>query len=180
MAEQRIPRVEEHSAPAKSKPILEELKKKFGHVPNIFASVAHSSAALHSMMAMMGHLEDGSLTGLEQEAIALRVGEMHGCRYCSAAHTAKAKMLGATVEQTVAWRKGKADEPRTQVIIDLAVEMVENRGHIVDQTLTEALELGLTEADLIEVVACVTINTFTNYINALVQTEVDFPAVDPI
>lgn len=180
MAEQRIPRVDDSTTPEASKAILDELKKKFGRAPNIFATVAHSPAALQALTGLIGSLAVGSLSPKEQEALALRVGQMHGCQYCSAAHTAKAKMLGAELEETIAWRKGESDDSRIKAIIDLAAEMVEQRGQVSDASLARAEAAGLNRADLIEVVAGVVVNTFTNYINALVKTEVDFPAAPEV
>jgi len=177
---QRIPTVEMGAAPEGSKPILEQIKAKYRRVPNIFASVAHSPAALKALTGMFAALEEGTLAGKAHEAIALRVGEIHGCRYCTAAHTAKAKMAGATAEEAIGFRKGQADDPKLKALLDLAVAMVEKRGQLSDAQVQAAREAGLSEADMLEAVAIVVLNTFTNYVNALVKTDVDFPAAPPI
>lgn len=137
----------------------------------------HSPRLLTNIFAA---LEEGSLSGKPHEAIALRVGQMHGCRYCTAAHTAKAKMAGATIEETIAYRKGVVDDQKLQRILDVAVSMVENRGKITDDEVQAARDAGVTDAELLEPAAIVACNTYTNYVNALVQTEVDFPAAPDI
>ena len=38
---------------------------------------------------------------------------------------------------------------------------------------------ALTDAQIIEIIAHVALNTFTNYLNETVQTDIDFPAVSP-
>ena len=43
-----------------------------------------------------------------------------------------------------------------------------------------ARDAGVSDAELLETVAIVACNTFTNYVNALVHTEVDFPAAPAI
>ncbi len=43
-----------------------------------------------------------------------------------------------------------------------------------------ARDRGLSDAESLEVVGIVVLNTFTNYINAVVKTEVDVPAAPPI
>lgn len=46
-----------------------------------------------------------------------------------------------------------------------------------DGSLTEACAAGLTDGDIVEIVAHVAINIFTNYLNNLAGTDVDFPVV---
>ena len=177
---QRIPTVDISSAPDGSKAALEQIKTKFGKVPNIFASVAHSPAALNTLMAMFGALEEGALAGKPHEAIALRMGEIHGCAYCTAAHTAKARMMGMTTNETVALRKGESDDSKLKAILNLTTALVQKRGQVSDGEVQAARDTGLSDADMLEAVAIVALNTFTNYVNAFMQTKVDFPAAPSI
>lgn len=177
---QRIPTVSTGSAPEASKPVLKQIEAKLGRVPNIFASVAHSPAALNTLTSMFAALEEGTLAGKAHEAIALRVGEIHGSSHCVAAHTAKARMMGVTTEQTVAFRRGEADDPTLKALLDLATSIVEKRGQASDSELQAARDAGLSNAEILEALAIVVFNTFTNYVNAVVQTELDFPAAPPI
>jgi uncharacterized peroxidase-related enzyme len=173
---QRIESLTIDKAPDASKPVLEAINGKFRKVPNIFAALGNSPAALKTLTGIFASLDEGSLSGKPHEAVALRVGEMHGCKYCTAAHTAKAQMAGATEEETIAYRKGIVDDPKLQSILDLAVSMVENRGKVTDEDVQACRDNGVTDAELLEIVAIVACNTYTNYINGLVLTEVDFPA----
>jgi uncharacterized peroxidase-related enzyme len=168
------------NAPTDSKPILEQIKGNFGRVPNIFATVAHSPAALNTLMGMFAALEEGALAGKAHEAVALRVGELHGCKYCTAAHTAKAKMMKATVDETIGFRKGEAEDPNLKAILSFATALVEKRGQVSDGEVQTARAAGLSDAEMLETLAIVVLNTFTNYTNALVKTEVDFPAAPPL
>lgn len=166
--------------PLQRSPVLENIKAKFGKLPNLFATVANSPAALKTLMGMFGALEEGALNGKPHEAIALRIAELNGCKYCTAAHTGKAKMAGATEAETIAFRKGEADDPKIQALLDLAGLFNEKRGAISDQELAAARAAGLSDADILEALAIVICNVFTNAINALVQTELDFPAAPPL
>ncbi|KKK75170.1 hypothetical protein LCGC14_2876410, partial [marine sediment metagenome] len=65
-------------------------------------------------------------------------------------------------------------------LLTLAETMVSNRGRLDDQTLQDARAAGLSDAELLETVAIVACNTFTNYVNALAQTVVDFPPAPAI
>lgn len=173
---QRITALKIADAPEGSKPVMEKIKGKFGKVPNIFASVAHSPAALKALMGIFGALDEGELAGKRHEAVALRVGELNGCKYCTAAHTAKAKMAGASVEEAIGFRKGESADAKTKALLDLATLLNQKRGALSDAELQAARAAGLSDAEIVETLAIVVCNIYTNAINALVQTEVDFPA----
>lgn len=168
------------NAPEGSKPVLENIKSKFGKVPNIFGTLASSPAALKSLMGIFGALEGGDLSGVPHEAIALYVGQKNGCKYCTAAHTAKAKMAGASAEDAIGFRKGTAAEPKLQAILDFAGLMVDKRGQLSDEDIQKVRDAGAADSDIFEILAIVVCNTFTNYINALSQTDVDFPPAPEI
>jgi alkylhydroperoxidase family enzyme len=51
------------------------------------------------------------------------------------------------------------------------------RGQVSDATLSAARAAGLDDGEIVEVVAHVALNVFTNYLNNVAQTEVDFPVV---
>jgi len=131
-------------------------------------------------MSMMAALEKRALAGTPHEAAALRVGEIHGCDYCTAAHTAKARMTGATAAETVTFRKGEAEDPKLKALLDLAGAVVEKRGQVNDGEIQTARDRGLSDAEILEVLAIVVLNIITNYINAVVKTKVDVPAAPPI
>lgn len=58
--------------------------------------------------------------------------------------------------------------------------MIENRGKPSDAAFEEARNAGWTDEEIIEIVGHVVMNTFTNYMNETIQTEVDFPQVEPV
>ena len=51
----------------------------------------------------------------------------------------------------------------------------EARGKVSDAAIAEARSAGLSEADIVEVVANVVANIFTNYLNHVADTDIDFP-----
>ena len=177
---QRIEPVTIDQAPAESQPVLQHLKSAFGKIPNIFATLAKSPIALNSMMACFEVLSKGELAGIKHEAIGLRVSELNGCKYCLAAHTGMAKKAGANDEEIVSFRKGVSSDPQIQALLNLASEMVENRGDVTHETFQVAIEAGVKESELCEATMIVAFFTFTNYFNDLVQTEIDFPAAAEI
>ncbi len=60
-----------------------------------------------------------------------------------------------------------------------AADIVRSRGLLVDpaSSLNELRKVGLTEAEIVETLAHVGLNLFTNYFNHVANTEIDFPFV---
>ena len=71
---------------------------------------------------------------------------------------------------------GRSDDPRIHAILVLARAIVERRGMVADEALADARAAGLSEADVVETVANVVANIFTNYLNNVAETDIDFPA----
>ena len=67
---------------------LQNVKKAFGVVPNLFGGIAASPAAAKSYLAIGGNLkEHGSLSPIEQQVDYIAVSAENGCDYCVAAHS---------------------------------------------------------------------------------------------
>lgn len=64
--------------------------------------------------------------------------------------------------------------------LHFAREVIENRGKPSDAALEESRDAGWTDEEIIEIVGHLAMNTFTNYMNDTMQTEVDFPHVEPV
>jgi alkylhydroperoxidase family enzyme len=55
--------------------------------------------------------------------------------------------------------------------------MVQTRGNISDADLQGVKAAGFTDAQIVKIVAAVAENVFTNFLNIVAQTEIDFPVV---
>jgi alkylhydroperoxidase family enzyme len=51
------------------------------------------------------------------------------------------------------------------------------RGHVNDEALQNVRAAGYSDAELVEIVLHVALNTLTNYVNEVAKTDVDFPVV---
>jgi uncharacterized peroxidase-related enzyme len=163
------------SADPDQKKILEGIKSKMGKVPNIYATVAHSPAALTALLENGKNLNKGVLSPKEVEAIALVVGQANGCDYCVAAHTAISKMQGIAVEETLDFRQGQSKDAKLNALLKLAVEIVKTCGRPSSAVIDGFRKVGYSDAALVEVIAWVTHNIFTNYFNHIAETASDFP-----
>lgn len=174
----RINPVNPTTATGETATLLAATKAAFGGTPNLFTTAANSPAALDAMLGLFKSTGRSSLGPKVGEQIAVSVAQVNGCQYCLSAHTAIGKMRGLDEATLTAARNARSSDAKTAAILTLAVAVVETRGKISDTTLATARAAGVTEAELVEVVAHVALNIYTNYLNNVAQTVVDFPQVE--
>jgi uncharacterized peroxidase-related enzyme len=166
------------SAPAAAQPLLSGVKAKLGSVPNLFRLLAVSPAALEGYLGLSGALGKGSLDVRTRERIALAVAEFNGCGYCTSAHAFIGKNLaGLSDAEIAANRNGSSTDDRAAAAVRFAIKVVETRGQVTDADVAAIRVAGYSDAEVIEVVLHVALNTLTNYVNEVAETTVDFPAV---
>jgi uncharacterized peroxidase-related enzyme len=166
------------AAPAASQPLLQAVKKMLGVVPNLFRLVANSPAALEGYLGMMGALNKGELPAATRERIALTVAEINGCSYCLSAHTYLGKNVAKLDDAELALnRTGKSNDAIADAALRFAALVTHSRGHVSVADLEAVKAAGYTDAQIIEIVQHVAFNTWTNYINEVMKTDVDFPLV---
>lgn len=173
----RIPLVDASSAPAASQEVLRQIHGAFGATPNMFRAVAHSPAALRSMWAGFGALGSGALPALLSEKIAVAIADSNRCEYCLAAHTALGKKAGASADQMAAAQAGHADDPHTAAALHFALKVVRDRGQVGDADVAALRQAGFDDGQIVELLAHVALNLFTNYVNVAFDVPVDFPKV---
>jgi uncharacterized peroxidase-related enzyme len=168
------------TAPEASQPLLEAANKQLGVVPNLFRLVANSPAALEGYLGLNGALGKGQLPAPTRERIALAVAEINGCSYCLSAHTYLGKNLAKLDDAEIAAnRNGASNDPKADAAVRFAAKVTHERGHISEEDLLAVKMAGYDDAQVIEIVLHVALNTWTNYINEVAKTDVDFPVVTP-
>jgi uncharacterized peroxidase-related enzyme len=166
------------AAPAAAQPLLEAVKKQIGSAPNLFRLTATSPAALEGYLSLNGALAKGALDAATRERIALAVAQVNGCRYCLAAHTYLGKNVAKLGDAEIAAnRNGHSSDPKADAAVSFARKVTIDRGAINDADFARVRAAGHSDAEIVEIVAHVALNTLTNYINEVFGTEVDFPAV---
>ena len=166
------------ASPAASKPLLEAVNAQLGSVPNLFRLVGNSPAALEGYLGLSGALAKGVVGAKTRERIALAVAEHNGCDYCLSAHTYLGERL-AKLDPTEldAARHARSAEPKVEASLRFASAVMEAHGHVSTSALDEVRRAGYSDAEIVEIVLHVALNTLTNYVNSVASTEVDFPRV---
>jgi uncharacterized peroxidase-related enzyme len=168
-----IPTLE--SVPAASKPLLDGVYKKLGVVPNMFRVAALSPAALEGFLGLNGALSR-TLDVRTRERIAIAVAETNGCDYCLSAHTYLGLNLAKiTAEDAALAREGSSTDAKAAAAVRFAVQVAKTRGGVSDADIAAVKAGGFGEAQIVEIVGLVAENVFTNLLNKVAQTDIDFP-----
>ena len=129
-------------------------------------------------MGMLGALAKGALPAATHERIALAVAEVNGCDYCLSAHAWLGKNVAKLDDaEMAANRRGGSTDVRADAAVRFARQVMERRGHVSDAELRAVRDAGYGDAQIIEIVQHVALNSWTNYVNNVAQTAIDFPVV---
>ncbi|MGE0882468.1 MAG: carboxymuconolactone decarboxylase family protein [Blastocatellales bacterium] len=173
----RLTTVDPKQATGKAKELLDGVQAKIGMTPNLMKGLANSPAALKAYLDFSGSLAGGLLDPKLREQIALTVGTANGCEYCVSAHTAIGKGAGLNSDELAAARNASSGNAKSNAALKFARSVMETRGNVKDAELKELKTAGYSEGEIVEIVAHVGLNIFTNYFNHVAQTEIDFPKV---
>lgn len=149
----------------------------FGATPAMFRAVANSPAALKMMWAGFGALGTGRIGSRLGEQIAVLVADRNSCEYCLAAHTLLGGKAGVSADDMKEAQAGRSSDPRTAAALGFAAKLVENRARVSDSDVESLKAAGFDDEEVVELVAHVALNLFTNYINVALDVPLDFPAV---
>jgi alkylhydroperoxidase family enzyme len=72
---------------------------------------------------------------------------------------------------------GESADPATAAALRFALKLVEQRGQVSDADVGAMRAAGFDDGQVVEVLAHVALNLFTNYVNVAFAVPVDFPGV---
>lgn len=153
------------------------IKQSMGSVPNIFRTLAHAPSTLDAYVAFNGALSKGRLDRKLREQIAVAVAGFNSCGYCAAAHTYFGERTGVSADELSRNLRSSSNDPRTGAVLGFVRRLLEAHGSVADGDVAELREHGFDDGEIVEIVAHVGMNVFTNYFNLVAATEVDFPEV---
>lgn len=165
------------TAPEASKPTLDAVNRQLGVVPNLFRLIGSSPATLAGFTSFQGALSK-TLDVKTRERIALAVAQVNGCDYCLSAHTYLGLNLAKISAEEIALnRQGASGDATANAAVQFAYKVAKERGHVSDADIKAVRDAGFTDAQIVEIVGLVAENSFTNYLNEVAKTEIDFPVV---
>ena len=164
------------TAPAESKPFLENSIKGFGMIPNLHAVMAESPSVLEAYQAIHAFFQSSSFNSEELTVVWQTINVEHGCHYCVPAHTAVANMMSVDPAISEAMRNGTAlSDAKLQTLREMTLSMTRNRGKISDAEMEKFFAAGYTKRHLLDIVLGLSQKVMSNYINHFAETPVDEP-----
>ncbi len=157
---------------------LEGVYKNLGFVPNVFRLASLSPSALAGLIGLQGALSK-SLDGRLRERIALAVSQANECDYCLATHNWLGLNFAKLSPEEIALnKKGQSSDPKAEAAVHFAMRVVQLRGKVTDADLDSIRTAGYSDADIVEIVAVSVYYLFSNFLNNVADTDIDFPMVD--
>lgn len=151
-----------------------------GMIPNLIATMARSNAVARAYLAFSQALSKGKLDTRLREGISLAVAEKNRCGYCLSAHSAIGKKLGLTDSEVEDARRGNSVDPQEAAVLEFARKVLESRGSVSDEDIERLRQAGICDEIVLEIVGNVVLNIYTNYVNLVAGTEIDFPVAKPL
>jgi len=176
MSRMSIPTMQ--TAAVETKPLLAAVERQLGTVPNLYRLMSLSPESLGGFLALFQALGKGKLPLPTRNRIALAVAEIDKCDYCLSAHTYIGNhLLKLDDAELLANREGHSKDPKADAALQFATRMVNERGGVTAEDVQTVKTAGHSDAEVIEIVFHVALNTLTNYLNRVADTEIDFPVV---
>jgi uncharacterized peroxidase-related enzyme len=175
----RLTAIKPEAATGAAAELFAKIKKAAGKVPNAYATVGtHSPAALGAMLNVDAVLASGSLAKADIEVIKLAVSEVAGCDYCIAAHTLMGKFAGLSPDTMKQVRAGSASgDAKRDALVRFVRTLVTTSGTVAADEVEAIRGAGYSEQQVIEINLAIASITFTNLVNRVNDTTLDFPAV---
>jgi len=173
----RIPLVDPKTATGEARRLLDAVQSQLGMTPNFIRLLAHSPKALEGFLGLYGAAGGFSLDKAMQERIALTVAEGNACEYCVSAHTAIGRHAGLANAEMLLNRQGNSHDATADAVVAFARTLNDNVGGITTGELNAARAAGLSDAAIVETIAVVVLNIFTNILGKAARLYIDFPKV---
>ncbi|UPS92348.1 carboxymuconolactone decarboxylase family protein [Bizionia sp. M204] len=174
----RIETLNPETATGKSKELFDIVKNKMGIVPNLLKVMGNSPATLETYLVLGQLTEKGNFQPQFREQLALAIAETNSCDYCLSAHTFIGSKQGLSGEEIDNNRQGLSADSKTQVALQFAKKVTDDKGKISTQDLETFKAAGFNDEDVMEIILNVVSNTLTNYVNHIAETIIDFPKVE--
>lgn len=178
---QRVPSLDPAKAQGRSHELLASVEKAFGLVPNAAKLMANSPAVLDSFLSLGTAMSAAKIGERLHAQIRLAASEANACTYCtSILSSAIAPSVGLTAADIMEARSASATDRRSDAALKFAVAVLERRGKVGDDDLRAVRAAGFDDAEIVEIVASVVAGCFTNFLNNVARTTLDFPEAAPL
>jgi uncharacterized peroxidase-related enzyme len=167
---------DDDTAPEQARASFDKAKQETGRVANIYRYMAGSPQLLEGYQYLRDLFFKTSFTPVEQELVQLVISFEHGCKYCMAVHSMRAKMAKIAPQELDNIRAGRpVADNKLAALETFTRQMVLSRGNPNDAEIAAFLEAGYSRQNILEVVLAIGMKVLTNYANHLFEAPLDEP-----
>jgi alkylhydroperoxidase family enzyme len=164
------------SAPAQSKPVLQQLQQAFGLIPNVAAAMAASPVLINGFIGLFERVHASSLTEAQIQTLLLTNAVTNASEWPVAFHTALALKQGVHPADVDAIRHGGLpNDVGLASLSTLARTLIEKRGRLAESDQRRFFEAGFSSEQMLEVIAVVAASTITNYTGSVTKPVLETP-----
>ena len=103
------------------------------------------------------------------------------CSYCLSAHHFLGQKFGLSAEEINKVRIYTSSEEKTQIGLQFVKKILEDLDNLSEKDLIRLRHVGYSDGEILEIIGNVSRNIYTNLINIVSKTEVDWPVlINPI
>lgn len=165
---------DESSAPEASKPILIEVKKGFGMIPNLERVMAEAPALLAGYVYLWNLFDTTSLTPIERQVVYQTANFENECGYCIPWHTKLAQVLGMPESEIEALRDGSGlSDTKLEALRQFTRTLIAERGKASRDDIEVFFAAGYSHQQALEVILGIGIKVMSNYTNSIAGTPLD-------
>lgn len=173
----RVHIVDPKTAAGPAKSLLDAVQVQLGVTPNFIRVLANSPKALEGFLGLYGAAAGFALDAPTRERIALAVAEGNACQYCLSAHTAIGRGTGLSNEEMLRNRRGTSSDAKAAATVAFAKALNDHMGEVTTGEVDAARAAGLSDGEIVEIIAVVALNIFTNLLGKAMRVDIDFPKV---
>ncbi len=173
----RLNIVDSDLATGEAKELLDAVQQQLGATPNFIRVLANSPSTLAGFVSLNSNLGRGKLDLQTRERIALAMAEANACQYCVSAHTVLADQAGLDEAEIQAARAGSSSDTKADAAVKFAKSVLDSKGEVTTGELEAVREAGFDDEEIVEIIAHVAVNTWTNFLGKVGRIDIDFPEV---
>ena len=164
---------DDETAPEGSLPVVKAAQSGGGQLPNVLGVLAGSPAALRAYTRARAELRRTTLERATLARLSLAVAGHFGSAPGIALHERSAREAGLAVDEVALARRAGSRDPREAALLRYARALLEARGAVPVHLHEEAREAGWSDAELLETIAFVALESFTAMVNVAGEVPVD-------
>jgi alkylhydroperoxidase family enzyme len=162
----RFPVHDELTAPEASLPVIKSATAASGgQLPNFLGVLAGSPAALRAYVRFRSELRHGTLADRTATRIGLAVAEHFRSVPGLALHQRAARQCRLGIDEVERARRWDSGDEREAALLRYVRSTVEDRGHVPAHVHEAAREAGWDDAQLLDAMALVALESFTAVVN---------------